>query len=194
MSSDSGTPPKPGGKRARTRAKLLDFAAELFRKEGIANVSLDAIAGAAGLTKGAIYGNFASKDDLVFAVVVERSKRTYFDFDDVTPIREQLRRIVNQAFGTTTRERGDYAFLAELDRYSMGREELARRFVTASRGHHERMAAVLETFRDELKLPPLQFAITVQAIIGGLQFQAASHPGTVTEETALVALEGLLRD
>jgi len=186
--------PAPTGKRARTRARLLDAAAELFRTNGIARVSLDAIARRAGLTKGAIYGNFASKDDLVYAVVIERTKRIYFGFDAETPIREQLRRIVRQAFVATMRDRGDYAFLAELDRHAMGSEELSRRFVAASREHHERTAAVLEAFRDELKLPPLQFAITVQAIIGGLQFQSASHPGTVSEQTALVALESLLKD
>jgi AcrR family transcriptional regulator len=193
MSSASDPAPQPSSKRARTRALLLDIAADLFRKNGIANVSLDEIAGQAGLTKGAIYGNFKSKDDLVYAVVIERSKRTYFDFEAGTPIRDQLRAIVHHAFNAATRKRGDYAFLAELDRYAMGSEDLSRRFVAASRDHHERMAKVLEAFSEELKLPPLQFAIAVQAIIGGLQFQAASHPGTVTEETPLVALEGLLK-
>jgi AcrR family transcriptional regulator len=53
-------------KKAQTRKKLLDAAATLVAREGALATSLDAIAEKAGLTKGAVYSNFSSKEELLF--------------------------------------------------------------------------------------------------------------------------------
>src|SRR5204862_3072071 len=52
-------------KKAMTRRKLLDAAATVFARKGFAGASLDDVAEEAGLTKGAVYSNFASKDELI---------------------------------------------------------------------------------------------------------------------------------
>ncbi|MFJ6797959.1 ScbR family autoregulator-binding transcription factor [Streptomyces sp. NPDC091268] len=52
----------------RTRRKLVRAGAELFRRNGYANATLGDIAVAAGVTKGALYFHFASKDELAEAV------------------------------------------------------------------------------------------------------------------------------
>lgn len=57
--------------RAEVRRTLLDAAARVFARSGIDAASLDEVAAAAGLTKGAIYSNFAGKDALVEAVVAD---------------------------------------------------------------------------------------------------------------------------
>jgi AcrR family transcriptional regulator len=62
--------PRPG--RAAVRRRLLDAALEVFAERGFAGASLDQIAESAGLTKGAIYSNFTSKDDLFFAMMEEQ--------------------------------------------------------------------------------------------------------------------------
>lgn len=51
---------------------MLDAAAEVFAAHGIASSSVSDIAAAAGLTKGAVYSNFGSKDDLVLALMEEQ--------------------------------------------------------------------------------------------------------------------------
>ncbi|GAA0331761.1 TetR/AcrR family transcriptional regulator [Actinoallomurus spadix] len=56
-------------RRAQTRAALLDAAERLWAERGIRGASLDEIAALAGLTKGAVYSNFASKSDLVLALL-----------------------------------------------------------------------------------------------------------------------------
>ncbi len=58
-------------RKAQTRGQLLGAAAELFAAQGIAGASVDAIAERAGRTVGALYGHFASKEELLFAVVDE---------------------------------------------------------------------------------------------------------------------------
>jgi len=54
---------------ARTRAEILDHAGRLFRLRGYAGTNIDDVMLAAGLTRGAFYAHFTSKDDL-FAEIV----------------------------------------------------------------------------------------------------------------------------
>ena len=58
-------------RRAQTRERLLDAAAEVFNRLGYHGASLEAVADAAGFTKGAVYSNFASKEEL-FAALADR--------------------------------------------------------------------------------------------------------------------------
>jgi AcrR family transcriptional regulator len=58
-------------KRAKIRASLVGAAQELFAEHGYWGVSLDQIADRVGLTKGAVYSNFESKEELLLAVATE---------------------------------------------------------------------------------------------------------------------------
>src|ERR1041384_4843389 len=57
-----------GDKRDRTRARLLEAARSLIREKGYEHTTLDAIAERAGMTTGAIYGNFKTRDELFLAL------------------------------------------------------------------------------------------------------------------------------
>src|SRR5215467_13428281 len=57
-----------GDKRERTRAKLLEAARSLIREKGHEHTTLEDIAERAGMTTGAIYGNFKNRDDLFIAL------------------------------------------------------------------------------------------------------------------------------
>ena len=59
----------PERRRQLTRDALIAAAAEVFTEKGFQAASLDEIADAAGFTKGAIYSNFGSKEDLLHAVI-----------------------------------------------------------------------------------------------------------------------------
>ena len=64
--------------REDTRDKLFEAAARVFEDQGIGGASIEAIALAAGFTRGAFYSNFASKDELIIAMIenhVEQSIR-----------------------------------------------------------------------------------------------------------------------
>src|SRR5579885_1592264 len=66
-------PPSPrsrpkGEKRERTRARLLEAARALIREKGHEHTTLEDIAERAGMTTGAIYGNFKNRDDLFIAL------------------------------------------------------------------------------------------------------------------------------
>src|SRR3954452_23252232 len=55
--------------RDDTRDKLFEAAARVFDEQGINAASIEAVAAAAGFTRGAFYSNFASKDELIFAML-----------------------------------------------------------------------------------------------------------------------------
>jgi AcrR family transcriptional regulator len=55
--------------RQRTRERLLDAAADVFKRLGYHGASLEAVAEAAGYTKGAVYSNFDTKADLFMALL-----------------------------------------------------------------------------------------------------------------------------
>ncbi|MXW76016.1 MAG: TetR family transcriptional regulator [Acidimicrobiaceae bacterium] len=71
-------------KSVATRKLLLDLAADMFIEHGYAAISLRDIADAAGLTKGAIYGHFRSKGQLLVEVIrSELAQRdSLFDLDE----------------------------------------------------------------------------------------------------------------
>ena len=53
--------------RAQTRQRLVDAAMRVLAREGYAGASVNAIAEEAGYTVGALYSNFATKDELFWA-------------------------------------------------------------------------------------------------------------------------------
>src|SRR3954464_9763329 len=65
---DSSRRQPKGDKRDRTRSKLLEAARSLIREKGHEHATLEAIAERAGMTTGAIYGNFKNRDELFIAL------------------------------------------------------------------------------------------------------------------------------
>lgn len=68
--------------RDDTRDKLFEAAARVFEEQGINAASIETIAATAGFTRGAFYSNFASKDELIIAMLedhVEQSIRRCLD-------------------------------------------------------------------------------------------------------------------
>ena len=57
------------------REQLLDAAAQVFAAKGYAGTKIMDIVKAAGLSSGAVYGRFASKDELLLAAVLQQVER-----------------------------------------------------------------------------------------------------------------------
>ncbi len=79
-----------------TRAELLDAAEHLFQQQGVSRTSLQNIADAAGVTRGAVYWHFKDKGDLFNAmfdriVLPLEEADLRLDVDDGTPVLPLLR-------------------------------------------------------------------------------------------------------
>lgn len=87
--------PRPT-RTAATKQKLFDAALTLLANRGIASVTVDEIAAAAGVAKGTVYYNFGSKDNLVDALfrhgvqLLETRLRTADDVPDPDHAMEKL--------------------------------------------------------------------------------------------------------
>jgi TetR/AcrR family transcriptional repressor of nem operon len=58
-----------------TRASILQTAAEVFAERGYADTTLSELIARSGLTKGAFYFHFSSKEQLAFAVLEEKQRQ-----------------------------------------------------------------------------------------------------------------------
>ncbi|WP_369227599.1 TetR/AcrR family transcriptional regulator [Streptomyces sp. R39] len=73
MTVNSGAPQRVTRRRVRTRARLLDAAFTVFAAKGFGRVSIEEVCEAAGFSRGAFYSNFATLDELFFALYRERA-------------------------------------------------------------------------------------------------------------------------
>lgn len=73
---------------AETKKKLYEIAEKLFAERDFANVSVEDITHEAGITKGAFYVHFGSKDALIALLIANyatRADKNYKDFVDTLP-------------------------------------------------------------------------------------------------------------
>ena len=69
--------------RDDTREKLFEAAARVFEDQGIGGASIEAIAAAAGFTRGAFYSNFKSKDELIIAMLEDHVEQSILRIRDL---------------------------------------------------------------------------------------------------------------
>ncbi|MGW1994263.1 TetR/AcrR family transcriptional regulator [Embleya sp. NPDC001921] len=67
-------PPKERADAARNRAAVLEAAARLFAEQGVAAVSMDQVAAAAGVGKGTLFRRFGDKSGLAGALLDARER------------------------------------------------------------------------------------------------------------------------
>ena len=76
-------PRSPTKRRPRTVAALLEGALHAFAERGFDGASIGYICERAGLTTGAFYGNFTSKQELFFALLEARAADVLEHFDEL---------------------------------------------------------------------------------------------------------------
>lgn len=82
-------PPQPGVRRAQTRARVLAAALGVFAEQGYGGATVEAITGAAGLTRGAFYSNFTDKAEVFLQLMDDHTaaqlSRTRAMLENVSP-------------------------------------------------------------------------------------------------------------
>lgn len=167
--------------RSETRRALLAAAFAVFGRQGIARTPLSDIAAEAGLTKGAVYSNFASKDELLLAIMedhlIERMRDATSVFDGVasTPdaVREAGARLLASMVSDATWHRLllEYYTLAAHDPTMMAALSTRRGQLRATAAEAIEAAA---TARDvTLPIPPAELAVTLLALSNGFAMERA---------------------
>ncbi len=117
--------------RERTRQDLVAAAERLFVDRGFHATSVDQVAEEAGYTKGAVYSNFDSKEELFLAVFDARAGRGASHAEDVlseSGDEEGLRRLVSDSMRRRGREDGWLAVFLEFWAHAVRHPQLRDRF------------------------------------------------------------------
>jgi AcrR family transcriptional regulator len=200
--ADTSTPRRTReDQRARTRADLLVAAADVFARHGYHGTSVDMVAEAAGYTKGAVYSNFSSKEDLFLALLEERLEDSLESMHDVMDSAAPEDRPA--AFG---RRRGEIAqweprwFLleAEFELYAARNPDVRDRVAQRQRATLGVIEEALRRHIDDLGLSPAypveELAKLVVAAGDGMSLMALNSPDTTdTGELMRILLEVLGR-
>ncbi|AHH94687.1 TetR/AcrR family transcriptional regulator [Kutzneria albida] len=177
----------PRPTRAQTRQRVLDAAAEVFAARGIAASSVSEIAEAAGMTKGAVYSNFRSKDELILALMEEHVLRRMQDAvaaadaapDVDTAVRDLGASLMHAIHTDSTWQHLLFEYCALARRDPDLREGLRRR---RREGRAAVAAAITRLFQARgltLPMSAEDLAVAVLAISNGLALEGGMDPEAV---------------
>lgn len=197
MASEKNRSPrgKPkGDKRERTRAALLDAARALVRERGYERTTLEKVAKRAGMTTGAIYGNFKNRDELFIAL-----GQTYW-----APIAPKIAPGATfveamHAFAKATLAAVDQRAPVAVGRltglaYALKNAQLRSRVLEITKDSYEFGAEWLRAFDPaELPMPPENLVRVLHALIEGLVMQRILTPELYPDEVFYAAFAALAR-
>ena len=184
-------------RRELTRTALIEAAADLFAKLGFHATSLEEIAQAAGFTRGAIYKNFKSKEEILIAVVdwtIERQLAAYADALENAEASTTDRVLAAVEVWTRVVQRdSDLGLLVlELRLHALRNEEFRPRLAEWERHQLSRVASFIaeqgRVFGLTLTVPPEDLAAIALAGVEGLSQAAAVQGLTAERSNRLVEL------
>lgn len=187
------TVPTRAERQAQTRGDLVDAAERLFIRQGFHPTSVDAVAAEAGYTKGAVYSNFASKEELFLAVYERRVDARVAEIEALLEraptVREGLELVVPGNRGRREAEDGWMAVFFEFWAHALRHPELRERFAKQHRRVIEPLAraatAMAEQSGEELPEDPRKLATARYAMQLGLQLERLTQPDVVDDELGL---------
>jgi len=182
-----------GDKRARTRAKLLEAARALIREKGYERTTLQDVAARAGMTSGAIYGNFKNREDLFIALADAYWAPIKPLIKPDSTFAEKMRAMAEATVAALPERR-----LAAVGRltgmaYAIGNDTMRTRVHDVTAQSYERGAAWLRsvTRPEDLPMPPEMLVRVLHALMEGLTFQKLLTPDLITDDVFYAAFEAL---
>jgi len=182
-----------GDKRDRTRATLLEAARSIVREKGYARTTLAAVARRAGMTTGAIYGNFKDRDELFIALgetywapVAPRIKPGATFAEGMRALAEATLEVIPER---STAAVGRLTGLA----YALTNPELRTRVREVTEGSYEFGAEWLSKLAGQrgLSMPPEHLVRVIHALIEGLVLQRILTPELFPDEVFFAAFQAL---
>ncbi len=180
-------------RRAETRTRLLDAAAELFAERGIEASSIDAIAAVAGRTSGAVYDHFGGKDGLLRALleswVDDVTSAIGAELDTATTLDDRLlalwRNVADPPAGGGRWIALEHELWSYAARHDEIRDYLARRYRAA-------WAGVEHAASDWIGAAAGRIGPSLIGLLMGLEMMRRVDPEAVSDDVALGALRALV--
>lgn len=190
--------------KARTRQRLLDSAARVFAEKGFGGATLEEIAESAGYSTGAMYANFASKEQLFLEVVAaHRSRAAARRIEEVAQIFDEALACGADPFDALTgmfvkaadRDRELAPLQAEFWLYAV-RNPVAKKVIAESlSGQVEELEPVVARVLQRSGAPPdvarREVTVIVLALFQGLARRRRLDPAAVPDDLLARALRWL---
>ena len=187
--------------RDATCEKLFEAAARLFEEQGIGGASIEAIAAAAGFTRGAFYSNFDSKDELIIAMLedhVEQSIRRNLDLlarhknleDFIAALRNMDRSRQDPLGRSPLLHMEMILFVARAEKR---RPELAKRLRARRKLVADIVETTLQNSGKNRSVNPTWTAAIVLALEDGFRLHRLIDPETTPSDSFLRAITDLQR-
>lgn len=191
--------------RALTRERLLDSAFHLFTSQGVEATSIEHITEHAGYSRGAFYGNFSSKEEvlgcLLERTIVEETSRMRAVFaEPKSPL--ELFQQVRAVYLDFSADKRKCMFWMESYLYALRHPEYQPRMVELVRRDRQEVNAITEELFRVLGVhPPIPGPVLIAALISltqGLCLQQMLDPEVITQEfmlgTQSLIFDSLLAD
>lgn len=170
--------------QARTRARLVRAAERVFLKRGYLAASIGQIARTAGYTTGAVYSNFASKEELGLAVMEKRLADAIAGLQEALAEAEATVDARLEALGAwSTRVLDGEQWIVLTAEFAVAvryNPKIRARFAAGMRNARDLIAGVAQQQHDELGLtlpmPPQRLASAVLGLAIGLSVQRVTDP------------------
>ncbi|SPM35729.1 TetR family transcriptional regulator [Mycobacterium rhizamassiliense] len=184
--------------RGEVRDRILDAASKVFAAEGFAGATIDAIGQAAGFTKGAVYSNFGSKDELFLALLDRefelRGEQIAIALDSSDGDTGAAAREVSRSVLDSVRDHSDYYVLfveywLRAQRDPRLRERLIGRRRAAA-GEAVRIVESSDTVQSDRQLADLaQLVVTLNL---GVAMEEVLRPGSINPNLLAQLITALL--
>jgi AcrR family transcriptional regulator len=176
-------------KKAQTRERLIEAAASVFAEKGFATTSLDEVADAAGLTKGAVYSNFENKEDLVVAVLKAHQDRQtgISDVATATGTIEEQQAVAARLFSKSVAEERDaWMLFLDFTTYALRNPGVYTDFLTRHRAGRKEIADMIDenapAAGGSFKTDADNAAIIFQVIGSGIALEKLIDPEGVPDD------------
>lgn len=169
--------------KAKRRRELLATAERLFLRRGYFATTLDEIAAEAGVTKGTVYSNFSSKEELFLTLMEHAEARLgdlpMFQDPNLTPV-EAFRRL-GEVMAMTPVDRDRAALAMEIRAVVLRSDEAHAAYVNRLQPSVLALAEDIERQRPnhELTVSGLESLLIQQALADGLMMLRALYPDLV---------------
>ena len=177
-------------RKAATRRELLDAARTVFLRRGFHGASLDEIAEEAGYTKGAVYSNFAGKDDLYLALLQahyeQRAEAYVAMMRDEASFEEAIHAVGRFMADADANEPDWLPTLAEFVAHASRDESLRRSYVGVRERFLAAMADVIAALCERhglaLRVPSLEAARASSVLARGYSAEGRLDPRAVSSD------------
>jgi AcrR family transcriptional regulator len=195
MSTDVSAPSRrgrpKGDKRDRTRASLIQAAIEIIREQGYDSLTLAAVAERAGMTTGAIYGNFRNRTDLLMAIARVSGAPIAPKVWPGMSFRELMRSNAEAIIAALPQRRAAMVGTLGFHIQTLTHEDVRERAVAGTREVYDRVVAATRQMipAEQLPMAPELLVPALHALTDGLVLHRILTPELVPDEVIYAAFD-----